>query len=183
MTSTLRADARRNLDRILDAAVEVFAELGPDAPIDEIARRAGVGHGTVFRRFPTKSALRAAVVASRLDEMQAHVEELRRRDDVGAAFDELVFYAAERCLRDRAFFESIERCGADFAEVMVRKQALQDTVNKLIRRARREGHVRRELDAQDLGALVGAAIEASIHAERPDAWKRYVRILLDGLRP
>jgi len=181
--SVLRADARRNLDRILDAAAEVFAELGPDAPIDEIARRAGVGHGTVFRRFPTKDALRAAVLAARLDEMQTHIEELLAYEDVGAAFDELVFYAASSCIRDRAFFEGIERCGAGFTEVLERKETLHDTVNKLIRRARREGYVRRELDAQDLGALVGAAIEASIHAERPDAWKRYVRIVLDGLRP
>src|SRR5919205_1820931 len=100
MSTVLRADARRNLDRILDAAAEVFAELGPDAPIDEIARRAGVGHGTVFRRFPTKEALRAAVLAARLDEMQAHLEALLARDDVGAAFEDLVFYAAESCRRD-----------------------------------------------------------------------------------
>jgi AcrR family transcriptional regulator len=183
MSSVLRADARRNLDRILEAAAEVFAELGPDAPIDEIARRAGVGHGTVFRRFPTKDALRAAVLEVRLDEMRAHVEQLLARENVGAAFDELVFYAADSFLRDRALFDGIERCGPEFGEVMARKHALHETVDKLIRRARREGYVRRELDAQDLGALVGAAIEASIHAERPNAWRRYVRVVLDGLRP
>jgi hypothetical protein len=56
-------------------------------------------------------------------------------------------------------------------------------VNKLIRRARKAGAIRRELDAQDVGALVGAAIGAAMHAERPDAWRRYVRVVLDGLRP
>jgi AcrR family transcriptional regulator len=183
MAVALRADARRNLDRILEAAAEVFAELGPDAPIDEIARRAGVGHGTVFRHFPTKDGLRAAVLTVRLDEMQARVEELLAAEDAGAAFDEFVFFAADRFLRDRAFYQSIERCGAGFEDVMSRKQTLQATVNKLIRRARRAGYVRRELDAEDLGALIGAAIEASVHAERPEAWKRYLRILLDGLRP
>jgi AcrR family transcriptional regulator len=182
VTSLLRADARRNLDRILDAAAEVFAELGPDATIDEIARRAGVGHGTVFRRFPTKDALRAAVLAARLEEMHAYADELLERPDAGAAFDEFVMYAAQCCRRDRAFFEGIERCGEQFPDVVRGKLELRDAVNKLIRRARREGHVRRDLDARDVGALVGAAIEASMYAERPEAWRRYVRILLDGLR-
>lgn len=181
--TVLRADARRNLDRILDAAAEVFAEVGPDAPIDEIARRAGVGHGTVFRHFPTKDALRAAVLSARVAEMQEYVDELLTRPDAGKALEQFVMYAAQCCRRDRAFFEGIERCGELFAEVAEAKKELHDTVNKLIRRARREGHVRRELDAQDVGALVGAAIEASMHAERPDAWKRYVRVVLDGLRP
>src|SRR5947209_16900709 len=101
MPSVLRADARRNRDRILDAAAEVFAELGPDAPIDEIARRAGVGHGTVFRRFPTKEALRAAVLVARLGAMQVHVEQLLQREDVAAALEEFVFYAADGFRRDR----------------------------------------------------------------------------------
>jgi AcrR family transcriptional regulator len=179
----LRADARRNLDRILDAAVEVFAEQGPDASIDEIARRAGVGHGTVFRHFPTKDALRAAVISARLAEMQAHVDELLHRPDAGAALEEFVMYSAQCFRRDRAFFQGIERCGEQFPEVAQGKQAIRDSVNKLIRRARKEGQIRKELDAQDLGALIAAAIEASLYNERPDAWKRYVRVVLDGLRP
>ena len=69
MTATLRADARRNLDRLLEAASECFAEQGLDASIDEIAKRAGIGHGTVFRRFPTKEALLVAVIRERLHEL------------------------------------------------------------------------------------------------------------------
>ena len=63
------------------------------------------------------------------------------------------------------------------------KQELHDTVGKLIRRAQRAGAVRRGLDSADIGALVGAAIQASTHAERDDAWRRYVQVVLDGLRP
>src|SRR5439155_5738234 len=81
LMSVLRADARRNLDRILEAASDAFAELGPDVTIDEIARRAGVGHGTVFRRFPTKDALYAAVIRVRLDEMLARAKELLDEPD------------------------------------------------------------------------------------------------------
>jgi len=74
--SVLRADARRNLGLVLDAASEVFAERGPDASIDEIARRAGVGHGTVFRRFPTKDALLAAVLGGGRYALAAQAEAL-----------------------------------------------------------------------------------------------------------
>jgi AcrR family transcriptional regulator len=64
--TVLRADAQRNLNRVLEAATEAFAEFGADVSVDEIARRAGVGHATVFRRFPTKEALIAAVVLARV---------------------------------------------------------------------------------------------------------------------
>jgi len=179
--TVLRADAQRNLDRILEAAAEAFAEVGPDVTIDEIARRAGVGHGTVFRRFPTKDALRAAVIRLRLEEMLARAGELASREDAGAALEELVWLSAEFCRRDRALFEGLERC--EDAGVSGIKAELHETVNALIRRARRQGAIRRELDARDIGALVGAAVQASLHAERPDQWRRYVRVLVEGLRP
>jgi AcrR family transcriptional regulator len=179
--SVLRADAQRNLDRILEAAADAFAEVGPDVTMDEIARRAGVGHGTVFRRFPTKDALRAAVIAVRLDEMQASARVLLDRPDAGAALEEFVWDAADLCRRDRALFAGVERC-ADL-HVTDAKKELHETVDKLIRRARRQGAVRRDLDARDVGALIGSAIQASVHAERTDAWRRYVQIVLDGLRP
>jgi len=180
--TVLRADAQRNLGRILEAASAAYSEVGPDVTIDEIARRAGVGHGTVCRRFPTKDALRAAVIHVRLDELLTRAHELLEKPDAGAALEEFVWAAAESCRRDRALFEGIEQCGG-FAEVAEAKQELHDTVGKLIRRAQRAGAVRRGLDSADIGALVGAAIQASTHAERDDAWRRYVQVVLDGLRP
>jgi AcrR family transcriptional regulator len=149
--------------------------------IDEIARRAGVGHGTVFRRFPSKDALRAAVVRKRLDEMLAKVDELLERPDAGAALEEFVWFAADLSRRDRALFEGVEKCDA-FADVAAVKEDVHGRVDKLIRRAIRQGAVRRGLDARDVGALVGATIQATQHSERADAWKRYVRVVLDGLR-
>ena len=180
--TVLRADAERNLALILAAAADAYAEVGPDVTIDEIARRAGVGHGTVFRRFPTKDALRAAVIRARLDELLGRASELLESPDAGAALQTFVWAAAESCRRDRAFFEGIEQCSG-FAEVAEAKQELHDTVDRLIRSAQRAGAVRRGLDARDIGALIGAAIQASMHAERSDAWKRYVQVVLDGLRP
>jgi AcrR family transcriptional regulator len=180
--TVLRADARRNLDRILAAASDAFADLGPDVTIDEIARRAGVGHGTVFRRFPTKEALRAAVIRAHLDGLIGHAKALLDAPDSGAALDEFVWTAAGSVRRDRALFEGIEKCD-HIGEVADAKRELHDTVDHLIRRARSAGAVRRGLDARDLGALVGAAIQASLHAERSDAWRRYVQVVLDGIRP
>lgn len=179
--TVLRADAQRNLDRILEAASDAYEELGPDVTIDEIARRAGVGHGTVCRRFPTKDALRAAVIRARLDELLARAHDLLGRPDAGTALEEFVWTAAEMCRRDRALFEGVEQCER-FPDVSEAKQELHDTVGKLIRRAHRQGAVRGGLDARDLGALVGAAIQASLHAERSNAWRRYVEVVLDGLR-
>jgi AcrR family transcriptional regulator len=182
MTATaLRADAQRNRDRILEAAVDAFGEVGPDVTISEIARRAGVGHGTVFRRFPTKDALRAAVIGKRLDEMLACARAQAARPDAGAALEEFIWFAAECARRDRALFEGVEKC-VDLG-VSETKQELHEVIDKLIKRARKEGAVRRDLDSRDVGALVGAAIQASLHAERPDDWQRYVRVVLAGLRP
>jgi len=179
--AVLRADAQRNLDRILDAASDAYAELGPDVTIDEIARRAGVGHGTVCRRFPTKDALRAAVIQKRLTEMLAAARALLAHEDAAAALDEFVWFSADCCRRDKALFEGVERCGD--GPVLETKHELHDTLDQLIKRARRQGAIRRDFDARDLGALVGAAIQASAHAERPDTWRRYVQVVLDGLRP
>lgn len=180
--TVLRADAQRNLDRILEAASDAYAEVGPDVTTDEIARRAGVGHGTVFRRFPTKDALRAAVIRVRLEDLLTRAHELLDNPNAGAALEEFVWAAAEAFRRDRALFEGIERCEG-FADVSEAKQELHHTVGKLIRRAQRAGALRRGLDSHDVGALVAAAIQASMHADRGDAWRRYVRVVLNGLRP
>ena len=182
MATVLRADAQRNLDRILEAAADAYAELGPDVTIDEIARRAGVGHGTVFRRFPTKDALWAAIIRLHLDELLAKAQKLLEVPDAGAALDQFVWLAAERMRRDRALFEGVEHCDS-FDEVAAAKQELYELVDTMIRRARRAGAIRRGVDSRDVGALVGAAIQASQHAEREDAWRRYVQVVLDGLRP
>jgi AcrR family transcriptional regulator len=178
--SVLRADARRNLDRILEAAATAFAELGPAATIDEIAHRAGVGHGTVCRRFPTKDGLRAAVLRMRLEEILARANELLDEPDAGAALEEFVWVAAESCRRDRYLFEGVEKCV--FEDVASVKEEVHEIGDRLIRRARRAGAIRRGVDSRDVGALVGAAIQAAQHAERDEDWRRYVQVVLDGLR-
>jgi AcrR family transcriptional regulator len=177
----LRADAQRNLGRVLEAAAEALAEHGPDVSVDEIARRAGVGHGTVFRRFPTKDALLAAVVCNRLAEFTAELQVLLEREDAGPAFEEFVWQTAEVIVRDRAIFEGMSRC-REFPEVAAAKEELDSLTGELVRRAQAQGALRRDIDASDVLALIGAAILGATQGSDRDAWRRYVMVVFDGLR-
>ena len=162
---TLRADAQRNLDRLLEAAGEVFAEQGVDASIDEIARRAGVGHGTVFRRFPTKDALLAAVLTKQMLQLSMTAELAYAEPDAGEAFDRFVRNVADAYGRNRSLIDAMKRCGAT-PEV----DALVGAVARLLRRAQDAGAIRTDVTAEDVLALVPTA-------------STYPEIVLDGLRP
>ena len=177
----LRADAQRNLGRVLEAAAEVFAERGPDASVDEIARRAGVGHGTVFRRFPTKDSLVAAVICKRLEEFAACAGELLERPDAGAAFEEFVWAIAERYARDYALFEAAPRCN-EVPEYAASKRTLESLVEGIVLRAQEQGSLRRDVTAADVLVLVGSAILGATRAAATDEWRRYVGVVVDGLR-
>ena len=181
MSSTLRADAQRNLGRVLDAAAEVLAEQGLSASVDEIAKRAGVGHGTVFRRFPTKEALVAAVVCKRLEEISATAEELLDHPDAGEAFEAFVWQMAEVYARDRCIFEGLPRC-AEIGEVMHAKARFLDLVARLLEpgperpcRACRP-RPRGRADARRLG---DPRLELVPEGE---PWRRFVTVVLDGMR-
>jgi len=164
MTATLRSDAKRNLDRLLAAASECFAEQGVDASIDEIARRAGVGHGTVFRRFPTKEALLVAVMLERLRDLTRAADEALEDPEPGPAFERFFRRAAEVYAQNRAIVEGFERC-VETEEV----GALKVAVRRLVRRAQQAGAVRRDVTADDVMELVPAA-------------SRHLDVVLDGLR-
>jgi len=164
MTPTLRADARRNLDRLLEAASECFAEQGVDASVDEIARRAGVGHGTVFRRFPTKEALLVAVMLERLRDLTRAAEGALEDPEPGTAFERFFRRAAEVYAENRAIVEGFERC-VETEEVA----ALKIAVGRLVWRAQRAGALRRDVTPDDVMELVPAA------SRHPD-------VVLDGLR-
>jgi AcrR family transcriptional regulator len=153
----LRADAQRNHDRVLDAAAACFGEQGPECSVDEIARRAGVGHGTVFRRFPTKESLLREVVLRRLRELTLLAAE--------GDFERFLTAAAETYARDRALVGGFDRCRG-CAEV----DELVAAVDALVRRAQADGDVRADVSAEDVLRLVPTA-------------SRYPRIVLDGLRP
>jgi AcrR family transcriptional regulator len=170
----LRADAERNLRRVLDAAAEAFAERGPDVSVDEIARRAGVGHATVFRRFPTKDELIAAVAQERMRMLVELAEEALAEPDPGQALTAFIWRFAELHARDRGLYDCIERCSG-----LAETEGLHRAAARLVTRAQAAGALRKDVTAEDVEALVGSAVTSS----PPDRWRQHLTVVLDGLRP
>jgi AcrR family transcriptional regulator len=169
----LRADARRNLERVLDAAAEAFAASGPDASIDEIARRAGVGHGTVFRRFPTKDDLMFAVIERHVAEMRGLAEEAIAAEDPGEAFFDFVPRVAELNMRTPGLHRCVVHCGGKPGAA-----ELEQLVGRIVARAQRAGAVRGDVKPADVQLLVRSALTSA----PPGQWRRYLDVVLDGLR-
>jgi AcrR family transcriptional regulator len=169
----LRADARRNLERVLDAAAEVFAASGPDASIDEIARLAGVGHGTVFRRFPTKDDLMFAVIERHVAEMRELAEQAIAAADPGEAFFDFIHRVAELNMRTPGLHRCVVHCGGKPGAA-----ELEKLVARIVARAQRAGAVRRDVKPVDVQLLVRSALTSA----PPGQWRRYLDVVLDGLR-
>jgi AcrR family transcriptional regulator len=169
----LRADARRNLERVLDAAAEAFAASGPDASIDEIARLAGVGHGTVFRRFPTKDDLMYAVIERHVAQMHALAEEALAADDPGEAFFEFVRRVAELAMTTPGLHKCVVHCGGKPGAA-----ELERLNERIVSRAQRAGALRQDLKPADVQLLIRSALTAAPAGE----WRRYLEVVLDGLR-
>ena len=185
MTTALRADAQRNLARVLDAAREVFAEQGIDAPVTEIAERAGVGVGTIFRRFPTKEDLLVAVVVQRTAQLIEVADRALESADPGAGLRQFMETAAAMQLSDRCWCDATGT--GLFGREGIREQidVLVGKTGELLTRAQTAGQVRSDVRALDIPVLLMAVTKSGLLLEDavPGAWKRYLGIVLDGLRP
>lgn len=180
----LRVDAERNLRRLLDAAAHAFAEHGLSASIDEIAKRAGVGKGTVFRRFPTKEHLIAAILSERLEDARGLAEGLLDATDAGEALHEFMEAGARLQAEDRGFFEAVAQAELTEEEVLEGKRRLIEATSALLRRAQEQGAVREDVTAEDVFMLTCGSVQsaAPFHAEAPELWRRYLDLSFDGLR-
>lgn len=182
----LRADAARNRERILAAAIEVFAERGLEASTAEIAARAGVGEATLFRRFPTKDDLVTAIVQMMLEEAAEVATSCLQEEDSWRGVERFLYEMAERASEDHGISDATkERCMAGPALAPERGRVL-DLTSQLVRRAQAAGALRDDIAGQDLMFLMGAVAsisEVPFPGLRPDLWKRYLGIVLDGLRP
>jgi AcrR family transcriptional regulator len=183
----LRADARRNRDRVLAAARELFASHGLSVSLDEIARRAGVGPGTVHRHFPAKENLIAAVAIGRLEHIVEQARDLATADDPNAAFhtqlSRILAYADANAPLKSALAGTeldIRTAAPDVAA------ALRDAVGVLLVRAQHAGAIRADLNIDDLMALIAGCVHtiqyAGVNTKSRQA-QRLIAVLFDGLGP
>ncbi|SHL41249.1 transcriptional regulator, TetR family [Pseudonocardia thermophila] len=181
----MRADARRNRERLLAAAEEVFAELGTEASTEEVARRAGVGIGTVFRHFPTKEQLLEAVLVARVAELADRAEQLTAAADPGRAFFALLDAVVAQARSRQTLSEALAAAGVDAtAAAAPAKARLRAAAEQLLRAAQQAGAVRPDVGGDELMALmVGIARTAEQTAHDPELQARVSRLLVDGLRP
>jgi AcrR family transcriptional regulator len=179
-----RADARRNRERVLAAAEEVFAESGLKAPVEEVARRAGVGVGTVCRNFPTKQALVEAVVGAMYETLLNQAHDALADPDPGHAFEEFVVGLSDFQVRSRALADQMANEDVFAAAASPREKVLR-AVSLLVTRAQDAGAIRADIGPGDVAMLFsGVAHATAIAGElRPMLRERFVRIILDGLRP
>jgi AcrR family transcriptional regulator len=183
VTRALRADAQRNRASLLAAATAEFAEHGLDASVADIARRAGVGKGTVFRHFPTKDDLLAAVVLDRIDELTAVAGHLAGAGDAGAALIE--FLAAAAGKQQQLDLSFLRESGALNGRLGAARGHLFAAITGLVDRAQRAGAVRADVTGMDVILLMCAPnhVVNFVPEPSPELWRRYLAIIVDGLRP
>ncbi|OBI18458.1 TetR/AcrR family transcriptional regulator [Mycobacterium sp. E2497] len=176
----LRADAARNAERILRAARAVYGELGPDAPIEAVARRAGVGERTLYRRFPAKADLvRAALDQSVAEYLTPAIEDARRMADPLRGLHQLIEAAIGLGARERHLLTAAHRAGSLTADI---SDSLNQALYELACRGQRAGLVRADLVADDLPRLVAMlySVLPTMDAES-DGWRRYVALVIDAI--
>ncbi|MQA08356.1 MAG: TetR family transcriptional regulator [Pseudonocardiaceae bacterium] len=158
----LRADARRNRERVLEAARTAFADEGLAVPLDEIARRAGVGAGTVYRHFPTKEALFAAIVAGNLDTQTEWARALATDPDPAGALEKFFREMVEQGVGNRAFTDALNCSGVDVwtTEAARAGSELLDALAALLTRAQQAGVVRQDITAKQVKALLVGVLAA-----------------------
>ncbi|WP_246040705.1 TetR/AcrR family transcriptional regulator [Streptomyces cadmiisoli] len=179
-----RADMVRNRRLLLTAATEAFAERGVEVSMGEIAQRAGVAKGTVFRHFASKDDLLAAIMLQLLDRLLGTADRLQEADDAGEALREFMTAGVEALATDRAFCEVIGRPSLQHAEVRDAIARLSDIAETLTARAREQGAVRSDITGTDIVLLLGGIHQTAepLLASHPQVWRRYLQLTFDGLR-
>jgi AcrR family transcriptional regulator len=181
----LRRDAERNRQRILRAAAEVFGGRGLDATLDDVAQRAGVGVGTVYRRFPDKESLVGELFQDRIDGLVSVAEQACAAEDPWAGLVSYLEYiaavmAGDQGLRQMLLFATYGRDRVAYA-----RERMRPVVARLVARAQDAGMVRDDLGATDVPMIACMLATAAEYASpvQPEVWRRYLALIIDGLRP
>jgi AcrR family transcriptional regulator len=177
----LRADARRNRARVLEVAFEVFANEGLAVPVHEIARRAGVGTGTVSRHFPTKESLYEAVLLSRAERLVAYGRSLAESEEPGPAFDDYFTELVREGTANLGVAEALIGAGYNMEslreDVADERHDVHGMLRRLLTAAQRAGAIRSDVDAETVKALMGGCLTAA-----PAARDQACSVVLAGLR-
>ena len=177
----MRADARRSRAKLLEAATAAFAENGADAPLEDIARRAGVGIGTLYRHFPTRTDLQAGVFRSQVDAVCTTADDLIGTVSPEQAFAGSVRAIAGYLVTKRGLAKAlIDSLGRDSELISVCSQRMRETLDRLLSYAQQEGAVRPDVTAHDVLRLVHGIVMATETA--PQDTDRLLGMMLDGLR-
>jgi AcrR family transcriptional regulator len=176
---TMRADAERNRRRLLDAATQMFCERGLDVGVGEIAQQAGVGRGTLFRNFPSKEHLIAAIVVERMSESISRGRAALEAPDPGEALFDLIEQSVGRSQTDRALFDAIGDTWLANDEIRRIHLELLGVLDALVRRAQEAGAVRTDISAVDVLMMIKGVCEAvsSFHHVNPDVALRQLDLI------
>lgn len=180
----MRTDARRNRALVLEAAREVFASDGPGVPLDEIARRAGVGAGTVYRHFPNKAALLKAVIAGRLESLTDEAHALSSTTDSGQAFFDFAARLVKEGTIKHDLVDALTTMGIDAGiSGSPVAQRFRDALGELMRRAQQVGAVRLDVGPDDvIAVLTGASLAIRRRTSDTSVTDHVLAIICDGLR-
>jgi AcrR family transcriptional regulator len=177
----LRADARRNRERVIAAAGTVFAEHGRDAQMDDVAKRAGVGVGTVYRHFPTKEALVSALALSLFEQVLESARAALEIEDPWEAFTTALWGGVEVLAADRAFTEIIGQAEMPFGTDLITE--MNEVYFTLVQRAKDSGDLRQDIVMDDIPMFTCGIGMATVKPHMCQAaWRRHLAIIIDGLR-
>jgi AcrR family transcriptional regulator len=181
----LRRDAERNRQRILAAAAEVFTGRGLDATLDEVARVAGVGIGTVYRRFPDKESLVAELFRDRIDALVTAAEQSCAAPDPWQGLVSYLEIAAAAMAGDLGLRQLMMFAAYDRDQVCYARDRMRPVITRLVERAQASGDLRPDFQATDVKmiAFMLASIAEYAAPVTPGVWRRYLAMLIDGLRP
>ncbi|MGV9661835.1 TetR/AcrR family transcriptional regulator [Nocardia niigatensis] len=177
----MRADARRNYERIVTTAQQAFAELGPEAPLEEIARRAGIGIGTLYRHFPNREVLIEAVYRSNIEQLSQRAHDLLETHTPATAFEYWLREQVQWVMANRVLATTL-KAGMDRESptFTLCRASILDAATLLVKAAQDAGAIRGDIEPVDLirfGHGIGIACETT-----PDAAERLIAVTIDGLR-
>jgi len=180
----LRRDAERNRDRIVQAARAAFATEGIEATVEEIARRAGVGMGTLYRRFPTKGDLIDAVLEDAVAGVSEAAQSALDEDDAWTGFTMFLERVFELHMRNRGLKDVIASGQHDLGRLETARAEMRPLVTRVVERAQEQGTLRPDFAPEDVPLLfwTGGRVAEITAVVAPDLWRRYLGFVLDGLR-